>query len=355
MVRDLLAELAHRNKNYKQENNPFADDVEMEPTNPFAQEETNPFAQEKQYKEENNPFAVFDDGDGGNDTQPTNEPKAALLLNVNDEDDGRLDFSKEDKDFQNLKDQIEELDDQTHKIRRKIKKYESTAAPKAVEDIHAQLEQDIKAAETTTRNIGKNIKALQEKIFESSPEGSSDEPTLVQWKKNQFHLCTQNYEVALSDLHGELQHYQTVKKGRITRLAKQLEIPLTEDQLEQFSEEPKKMYEMVQSQMLVSTEVLERLTHLEDTRDTMLKIEAGIRELLALWNDFNLMLEMQQDQITSIEQNLVQAHRRVKKGVTDLKTAGKHQESARRMQCMLFICCLVILVAALGGGLGGSG
>eukprot|EP00494_Astrolonche_serrata_P030297 UN30564 len=81
---------------------------------------------------------------------------------------------------------------------------------------------------------------MKEDIFETNPFGDPEEPTLVQWKKNQFHLCAKNYEEELGDLQNEVSHFRNVKEQRIKRIAKTINVELTDDQLEQYAEEPKK-------------------------------------------------------------------------------------------------------------------
>merc|ERR1719433_61402 len=98
---------------------------------------------------------------------------------------------------------------------------------------------------------------------------------------------------------------------------------------------------MVQQQ-LASDELLENLAHLEETRDQMRTIEQGVKEILEMWKDLNQILDVQQEQIDSIETNIVKAHTKVKTGVKHLETAEKLQKCNRKMTCCIVAILMVV-------------
>jgi len=155
----------------------------------------------------------------------------------------------------------------------------------------------------------------------------------------------------MEDYNEQLQLFREVKENRIKRVARTMDVDLTEAQVDELIEDPKKQQQMVQ-QKIISDELIQNLIHLEETRDAMYDIEEGVKEILELWRDFNAMLSIQQEQIDSIEANVVETHVKVIKAREHLEKAQKHQECAKRNQCIAFICCAIILACLLGGVLG---
>merc|ERR1719361_2000927 len=133
------------------------------------------------------------------------------------------------------------------------------------------------------------------------------------------------------------------------RLAEVMDVKLTQEEVEKFVQDPTQAQKMLEQQ-LASDALLENLAHLEETRDAMRSIEQGVKEILEMWKDFNAILEVQQEQIDSIEANIVKSHVKVKKGVEFLKKAEGYQRWERKNSCCIMIC-VVIIVAALASGL----
>ena len=73
-----------------------------------------------------------------------------------------------------------------------------------------------------------------------------------------------------------------------------------------------------------------------------------MKELNEAFTDLNTLVSEQQEDIDHIEQNVVEAKESVQQGTKHLETAEKHQISARKKQCMLLICCIVLLGLIFG-------
>merc|ERR1719493_14442 len=140
-------------------------------------------------------------------------------------------------------------------------------------------------------------------------------------------------------------NFRTVKEDRTRRLAKTMDVELSQQQVETFVQDPAQAQKMLEQQ-LASDALLENLAHLEETRDAMRSIEQGVKEILEMWKDFNAILEVQQEQIDSIEANIVKAHVKVKKGVEYLEKGEVYQQKARKNTCIIMVC-VVCIVGAL--------
>ena len=66
------------------------------------------------------------------------------------------------------------------------------------------------------------------------------------------------------------------------------------------------------------------------------------------FQDLNTLVEDQQIDIDHIEKNVVQAKDQVESGTQQIEIAERHQKSARKKQCMILICCIVIIALVFG-------
>merc|ERR1719361_2411709 len=126
------------------------------------------------------------------------------------------------------------------------------------------------------------------------------------------------------------------------RLAEVMDVKLTQEDVERFVQDPTQAQKMLEQQF-ASDALLANLAHLEETRDAMRSIEQGVKEILEMWKDFNAILEVQQEQIDSIEANIVKAHVKVKKGVEYLKKAEGYQRWERKNTCIIMVCVVCIV------------
>ena len=79
-----------------------------------------------------------------------------------------------------------------------------------------------------------------------------------------------------------------------------------------------------------------------------------MQELNEAFKTVNVLVNEQQEDIDHIETKVVQTRDQVESGTAHLVTAEKHQKSARKKQCMLLFCCL-LLVGLIFGLMGGFG
>jgi len=225
------------------------------------------------------------------------------------------------------------------------------SSPKQQNDMHRQITNEFNEARECSSRVAVRLKDLRAELFDSVKKGKSADTTLMQWQRNQFQLCKTKYETALEGYVEADQFFRDVKVGFTQRLVDTLDADVTKDEVEAFVQDPAKAQQMLVQQQWASDALLENLVHLEETRDAMRAIEQGVAEILEMWKDFNTILEVQQEQIDSIEANIVKAHVKVKKGIDYLNTAENYQQRTRKNQCYMIICG-VVLLACLAGGLG---
>merc|ERR1719499_1002771 len=332
MSRNLLAELQGRNDNNGASTNPF---------------ETNPFA--VGYVDVENPPATINENQT-NDDGLSSFGKKLWESSSEEEDETPLDFNDSSVKFGEINDQIDRITELTARIKKKVRKYEQMTNQSEMNDMHRQITNEFNEARECSSRVAIRLKELRSELFDTVKKGRDADTTLMQWQRNQFQLCKSKYEAALQDYMEADETFRSVKENRTRRLAQTMDVELTQEEVEEFVRDPTQAQKMLEQQ-LASDALLENLAHLEETRDAMKSIEQGVHDILEMWKDFNAILEIQQEQIDSIEANIVRAHVKVKKGVEYLEKGEQYQQKARKNQCILLVCCAVALVI-LAGGLG---
>jgi len=328
MVRNLLGELQNRS-------NPFAADYVDPDTTDNANENTDIEMGKTTEKPATttlttNPFQTFTIDEESSD----------------DEQDEPLDFESSLAQFQEINDKIFKLASGNDRIRQHVQQYERSSTNSEIQTLHKQIQNEIDETRAASSGIGEDIQVIRKEIYDSS--SADEDTTLNQYKRNQFHRCMKKYEEALESYQGEVEHFNQVRKKRFVRIAKTVGHELNEEELDDIMENPQRMQQVVQTE-LVSTELLENLSHLEETRDQMRNIEQGLKDLLEMWQEFNNLLELQQERVDSIEDNVAKAHKKVKHGTQMLEEAQESQQCARKNQCYIMLCCMLLMFLVFGG------
>ncbi|KAJ3177685.1 Plasma membrane t-SNARE, secretory vesicle fusion [Gaertneriomyces sp. JEL0708] len=108
------------------------------------------------------------------------------------------------------------------------------------------------------------------------------------------------------------------------------------------------------------------LREVEGRREELARIEQSVTEMFTLFQDMQVLLDAQQDQITTIDQYVESTDMNVQAGSSEMTAAIRHAKSARRMKWIVFwVVVVILLVVAIavslsvtlgrGGGGGGSG
>jgi len=344
LKRDLLGEFQSRN-------NPFAPDYEA-PKEPVYKAPN--FS--KRFADDDSSSDVEDPPVKNSTTSVEMTESTPFVLATNpfqnftveessdDEQATPLDFESSNSQFQDIYEDIERMDQGISQIQHNIQKYERCHTNNEINDLHTQIQNQINDTRGLSHNIGDSIKDLQKKIFLNN----DDDTTLNQYNRNQFHRCMKKHQEALESYQGEVEHFRQVRKRRVMRIAQTVGADLSEEKLDEMIENPQKTQQLVQTQ-LVSTELLENLTHLEETRYAMQNIEQGLKEILEMWQEFNALLALQQERVDSIEDNVAKTHKKVKHATQMLVEAEKDQQCARKNQCYIMICCMVLMFLVFGG------
>ncbi|XP_062506961.1 syntaxin-7-like [Corticium candelabrum] len=84
---------------------------------------------------------------------------------------------------------------------------------------------------------------------------------------------------------------------------------------------------------------------IEEREENIKKIETEILEINEIFRDIGTLVHEQGEQIDLIEANITTTKTRVEEGNQQLKSAAKHQKSARTKMCILLI--IIIIIAAI--------
>ena len=93
----------------------------------------------------------------------------------------------------------------------------------------------------------------------------------------------------------------------------------------------------------VSGETLSAVQLAEERNKQVTKIAQDVVEIKEAFDDLNELVDEQQVHIDTIEKNVVETKEQVEAGTEHLKTAEKHQISARKKMCAAAFCMLVII------------
>jgi t-SNARE complex subunit (syntaxin) len=120
---------------------------------------------------------------------------------------------------------------------------------------------------------------------------------------------------------------------------------ISEEKLERYVDEGKEQ-ELLR-QTLITDSVREAVQAIEERHVDILRLEQQVHEVYELFRDLATLVDLQQESMDVIERRIRTAGEYTHKAEEELGNAEKLQKKARKCQCYLLGCCIVILVVIL--------
>ena len=93
------------------------------------------------------------------------------------------------------------------------------------------------------------------------------------------------------------------------------------------------------------------LEEIKKRREGVKMIERDVTELSEMFKDLRTLVDVQQEDIDSIETNVQQTKVRTEEGLSELQKAEHYQRKARKKTCVLLMIVVGVLLAIVLGGL----
>jgi len=134
------------------------------------------------------------------------------------------------------------------------------------------------------------------------------------------------------------------------------ETPLSDEQIESVIASGQEGEVMQRAMMMEDLSNLQDIVaDVEERHAEILKLERSVMELLELFRDLSMLVDVQGEKLNIIDDHIANTKKNVSKAEQKLTEAEKAQIAARKKRCyLLMILIFILLVAlALGGFFGG--
>lgn len=182
--------------------------------------------------------------------------------------------------------------------------------------------------------------------FEQSHH-DAESSALVEMRRNLYNLTVRKYADSLSKFNLEVAAYETNVKSQQKRRLKQVDTAklLDDQKIDELVETG--MAEQFLSDSLMSDDLRDCITAIEQRHTQVLQLEKSIRELLELFRDLGKLVDYQQESLNIIEKHIDKAKDYTEKGAQELKEAEDYQKSARKRACCLLVLIMSILTIVI--------
>ena len=188
-----------------------------------------------------------------------------------------------------------------------------------------------------------------EKIKNDKLSGAEDHrsSSILQWRVNQLNACVRSFKSMATSFEQELSSTKRALKQKEKRKLQEFDErnELDEEKIDYMVDHPDQLESFLQKKfegMAAADALLDRVAELEDRHQGMMKIEKSIKELHELWNELNVMVTEQQENLDRIEANVEETKHYMEKASKNLVSAEKKQKSSRKLACCA-VCCLLII------------
>lgn len=333
---------------FQDPSNPFQaagtgqDVVTPQPNDAYATDASNPFAADS------NPFAGQQFGFEYEEKEDEADPMKAM------------------NKFDQLRDDILQLDGICTKIRDVTRRYNKNINPKAYVSLYdefSKLGDQAKVIKNALRGdfktLGRENKEYEnmEKDVVVDKSGKTEKKrvnkggTVTAFRKNELKNCMTLFKEKMNAVSDAQEEYQAAVRAVVKRRT-DIMMPnkLSEDDLDRCAEDPKVFNKLVQDQIGgINDDFLDTVIRLENKHRQVMTIAQEIQEIAEMFQELAKLVEEQGDVLENIELNVLQTRYYAEQANVELEMAKVYQDDARTTQWYIMICCAVILVIVVGG------
>jgi len=278
------------------------------------------------------------------------KPKAAAAADAEvKDDDVKVSIKDEDKAFEPIRDGIETIKAQTLALKRLDLNTTDEKGGKA-------LAKAIEKAMTKANGAGQVIKGQLEaiKLSITTDKGKPG----VTARANLYNTACKEFQTVMTDYQTT---YGTVKDKTNENKRRQLknlptETPLSDEQIDSVIASGQEGEVMQRAMMMEDLSDLQDIVaDVEERHAEILKLERSCMELLELFRDLSMLIDIQGEMLDRIDGHIQSTKKNVDNGTKKLSQADEDQMKARRKKCYLLGILIIILlvILALGGFFGG--
>lgn len=363
-------------ENADEANNPFAENAQ-----PFSESWTGGDVGQNPFEDPNNPFAAAGTGQNAATPQPNDayspnasNPFAADSNPFAGQESGFVYEEKEEAEdpmramdkFDQLRDDILQLDGICTEIRNVTRQYAKNINPKAYVSLHDEfrkLGDKAKQIKNTLRGdfktLGRENKEYEnmEKDIVVDKSGKTEKKqvnkgsTVSAFRKNELKNCMTLFKQKMNAVSDAQEEFQAEVRAVVKRRT-DIMMPgkLSEDDVDRCADDPKIFNRLVQDQIGgINEEFLDTVVRLEEKHKKVMTIAQEIQEIAEMFQELAKLVEEQGEVLENIELNVLQTRDYAEQANVELELAKVYQDDARTTQWYIMICCGVILVIVVGG------
>lgn len=250
-------------------------------------------------------------------------------------------------EFKQQQDKINHACDQIAKSTRDIKdlieRYSRATKSSEEDEISAELDNIVQRTGKVAKECKANIQRLNDdlkKNASSYPEGSNE----LASRKQGIKASATKFIKRVKDYQASQELFKVNMKETLTRRVKIIAPDKDDAEIDKIIDdgEAGKIFQQVILQG--KGRLADTYRDVMDTHKDILRLTRQLEQLADMFNDLNLIVERQGEQIDKIEDLINNTQDFMEKGIKQLDSAKKHQNANRKWICIMLVIAIVILI-----------
>lgn len=213
--------------------------------------------------------------------------------------------------------------------------------------ISEELNKKIDTNNQLCKNVKDQLATLQTEVEEAKRKDPDEPETRIRIVNYQA-LSNKFSQIIKESQAVQLEFKQSVK-NKISRQVKFYDSSLSDQQVEEITNDPEGAAKVLSNKMLGAGHVKlqNAVSDIQDKYKDILKLERSVEVMHQMFVDMAMLVQAQGEIIDNIEVNIKEAKDYVHKGVGQLKSAQVSHEKSRRLQWMMMLCLLIAGLIAM--------
>jgi t-SNARE complex subunit (syntaxin) len=168
---------------------------------------------------------------------------------------------------------------------------------------------------------------------------------------NLFEYRDEKIKELINKMHTNINNFKSECDKQLIRRAKLIEPKVTDETINELLESGITASQLIQKSIVNSFDTMNIksiIGSIEERHYDIINLEKSVIEIYEMFKDMAVIIDIQQDQLDTIEKHINITKEKVRDGENNLNKAEKYQTKARKkLCCLLFILLAIILVILL--------
>eukprot|EP00462_Mataza_sp_D1_P026589 CAMPEP_0175130564 /NCGR_PEP_ID=MMETSP0087-20121206/6073_1 /TAXON_ID=136419 /ORGANISM="Unknown Unknown, Strain D1" /LENGTH=303 /DNA_ID=CAMNT_0016412789 /DNA_START=33 /DNA_END=944 /DNA_ORIENTATION=+ len=241
---------------------------------------------------------------------------------------------------------LKDIESNTNKLLKLRDEETVTAEAARITEIWTEANALLQGTNASVKSLKPQLETIYRENQKFASDGAQQKSAQVQIRWNLYKTHLQKVHQCSADYSRISSQFKSNVESRSKRQLQVVDSSLSSEQIDEIVKSGRT--QEVLQKAIMSDGAMQVFQDIQERHQAILHLAQQVHEVFELFEDLPKLVEYQQDALDTIESHVENARAYVSFGEGELIEAERHQTSARKKQCLILLCILILLGGTLG-------